>query len=125
MLLYSEMRSGERIQQVDRSKRSARPCLLHRRPDRANDLVHSEQMRRRCEMVEVDDVLLDFGTEQLIGQRAPGENDDVLECLMRLDETETLPAHEAGCTENHYRAGVRHTTMKLGWDGGYGLTDEG
>ena len=76
-------------------------------------------------MVEVDDVLLDFRTEQLTRQRSSRENNDALECLMRLNEAETFPAHETSCAENHYRAGIRHTAMTLSRGIGYRLTDKG
>jgi hypothetical protein len=70
-------------------------------------------------VVEVHDVLLDFWTEQLTCQRATGENNDSLECVMRLREAQTLPAYETSCTKNHYRAGVRHTVMTRGFVRGY------
>lgn len=99
MLFNAEMGRSQRIKKIDGSKCAPRSSLFHCRPERADDLIHPETLRRGCQVLEVHDMVLDLGTKERLFQWAPGENDNTVKSGVRLQQAKAFAADQACCTE--------------------------
>lgn len=99
MLLDAEVSRSERIEKIDGSKCAPRSRLFHRRTEGADDLIHRKALRRRCQVLEVDNVMLDLGAEERVIEGAPGKDNYPGKSVVCLQQAKTFTADQAGCTE--------------------------
>jgi hypothetical protein len=87
-----EALQGKRVSQIAAEQRQDPLDALF-------DLIHAEALRGRCQVLEVDDVMLDFGTNEAVVEEAPRQNDYPGIPLMCLKQAKTFSADQAGCAE--------------------------
>jgi hypothetical protein len=115
--LDSEVRRGERVQEIYLSESSSRSSVAHGRSEGAHDLIDGKEPCRRCQMIEVDRVGLDLPAEEPAVQRSPGEKDDPSKCVIVLQHAQAFTTDKTSGTEQQNGPRDSHTALTLrGWE---------